>query len=238
MTAAVQARRPLWVDAVLLGLAAALFLSLLALGAWQLRRADWKRDLIEAVESRAHGEPVAVPAGEIAGDRHAYLRVRVEGTLRHVLTRKVKAVTEIGAGYWLLTPLWTGETHVWINRGFVPAGTAPEDWTAPAGRLAIAGLLRVAEPGGTVLEKNDPESGRWVSRDIAALSGAAGIEAATSYFVDADHGGGPATWPRGGLTLLKFRNAHLSYAITWFAMAGLFLAGMVYVVQGRVRGRH
>ncbi|MEL6367493.1 MAG: SURF1 family cytochrome oxidase biogenesis protein, partial [Pseudomonadota bacterium] len=38
------------------------------------------------------------------------------------LSRRVKAVTELGPGYWLMVPLVTREKTVWINRGFLPSG--------------------------------------------------------------------------------------------------------------------
>jgi len=39
------------------------------------------------------------------------------------------------------------------------------------------------------------------------------------------------------MTRLSFRNTHLVYAITWYTMAALFLAGMVLVIRDRLRGR-
>ena len=77
----------------------------------------------------------------------------------------------------------------------------------------------------------------WVSRDVAALSAVAAIDNAAPYFIDADHMGAPADWPRGGMTIIHFRNAHLSYALTWYAMALLFLGAMVYVIRDRLRDR-
>ena len=44
-----------------------------------------------------------------------------------------------------------------------------------------------------------------------------GLGPVASYFIDADKGADPL--PVGGLTVATFRNAHLSYALTWFALA-------------------
>lgn len=238
MTAVERSRRPLWVDLTLLVLAVAVFVTLVGLGNWQMRRLDWKLALIEAVESRAHGEAVAPPVADVSPDDYAYLRVRVDGSFRHGLARQIKAVTELGPGRWLMVPLRTRAGHVWINRGFTPAGSDPEAWSAPEGMLQIEGLLRVTEPDGTLLEKNAPLAGRWVSRDIAALSADAGLSDAAPYFIDADHAGVPDAWPRGGLTRINFRNPHLYYALTWYGMAVLFLAGMIYVIYDRWHSRH
>ena len=230
-------RRQPWTDALLLALAFIVFVTLIALGTWQIQRLQWKLDLIEAVEARAFGEPVAAPKGDVSAEDHAYLRIAVDGTYRHDLTREVKAITELGSGRWVMTPLRTSKSHIWINRGFVPTGSAPDDWTRPSGRAEVSGLLRITEPDGTLLEKNVPDEARWYSRDVATLSEAAGLEGFAPYFIDADHTGEPAGWPRGGLTVVKFRNPHLAYALTWYAMAALFLGGMIYVIKDRRRAR-
>ena len=47
-------------------------------------------------------------------------------------------------------------------------------------------------------------------------------------FIDAQAVPG-AGYPVGGLTVVAFRNAHLVYALTWFGLAGLSLAGAAIV---------
>lgn len=83
----------------------------------------------------------------------------------------------------------------------------------------MTGLLRITQPGGGFLRANDPQAGRWFSRDVAAMSAAQGVTQAAPYFIDADAQGAAASLPVGGLTVISFRNSHLSYALTWFAMA-------------------
>ncbi len=48
------------------------------------------------------------------------------------------------------------------------------------------------------------------------------------FFVDA--AASPAALPVGGLTVIHFRNNHLVYAITWFALAlGAMLAAVLVI---------
>ncbi|MEM9012444.1 MAG: SURF1 family cytochrome oxidase biogenesis protein, partial [Pseudomonadota bacterium] len=104
-------------------------------------------------------------------------------------------------------------------------------------RVGMAGVGRVPEPEGTVVDQTDRAAGRWVSRAVAALSADAGLDAWAPFFVDADHFAGRDAWPRGGLTTVRFRNSHLAYALTWYAMAALFFAAMIYVIYDRRRTR-
>ena len=98
------------------------------------------------------------------------------------------------------------------------------------GPIEVRGLLRLSEPGGTILESNDPKAGRWYSRDVDAFSRTTNLPPPAPYFIDADHIGDPTAWPRGGMTIIQFRNNHLQYALTWYAMALLLTAGMIYLV--------
>jgi surfeit locus 1 family protein len=225
------ARRPFWVRALLIGLSAVLIVVFVLLGNWQVRRLAWKNDLITAVDARAFGEPTALPA-QFDPKLHAYQRVSVDGQFLDSPAVLVKAVTEIGPGLWVMSPLQTDQGILWVNRGYVHADVAtPEDWTPP--RTPITGLLRPTVEGGTLLERNDPEIDRWVSRDTKGMSAARNLGQTLPYFLDADHLGAPGTWPRGGMTVIKFSNSHLSYALTWYAMAVLFAGALVYVLLGR-----
>jgi surfeit locus 1 family protein len=95
---------------------------------------------------------------------------------------------------------------------------------APAGEQRVTGLLRVTEPGGGFLRHNDPAADRWYSRDVAAIAARRGLARVAPYFIDADaRASEPARsdWPRGGLTVVRFPNNHLVYALTWFGLAAL-----------------
>jgi surfeit locus 1 family protein len=204
----------------LAALCAALALLFAALGVWQVERRAWKLQLIAAVNARAFGPAVAAPGPaawpRITAADHAYLRVTVSGRFDHQRATRVTAVTGRGEGAWLLTPLvTTAGWTVLVNRGFVPAGPAPVG--APAGPVTVTGLLRVTEPGGTILRPNDPAAERWYSRDIAAIAARRGLRGVAPYFIDAD--AAADGYPVGGLTVIAFRNNHLAYALTWFALA-------------------
>lgn len=224
--------RPLWVDALLLLVAGGIFVTLITLGNWQVRRLYWKLDLIEQVEARAYGTPVSVPETD---DVPEYLRVQASGSYRHDLSLRIKAVTELGPGYWVMTPLVGGDHTLWVNRGFVPTGVSEATIRQPEGLQQVVGLMRLTRPEGTLLEKNDPEAGRWFSPDIPVMNATQDIAARSSFYIDAERAAPIGDWPQGGLTKLDFKNDHLSYALTWYAMAALFFAAMGYVIYSRVK---
>lgn len=207
-----------------------------ALGIWQVERRAWKLDLIERIEARVHAPPAAPPAWRgFDGRAEEYRRVQLSGTFLHDRPALVQALTEHGAGYWLMTPLRTPQGIVLVNRGFVPSKEAARQ--LPPGAVTVTGLLRLTEPGGGFLRANDPATDRWYSRDVAAIAQARGLGPVAPYFVDADAdaAANPGGYPLGGLTVVRFANNHLAYALTWFALAGLSAAASVLVLRRRER---
>lgn len=203
----------------------------LALGTWQVERRSWKLDLIERVELRVHAPPVQAPGPDawpqVSAASDEYRHVQASGVFIGDTDTFVQAATERGAGFWVLTPLRLADGSVLlVNRGFVP----PEARThvaRPAGPVTVSGLLRLSEPGGGFLRRNDAAANRWYSRDVQAIAAARGLTRVAPYFVDADAdadaapsaGAASGTWPVGGLTVIAFHNSHLVYAITWYTLA-------------------
>ncbi|RYD65852.1 MAG: SURF1 family protein [Sphingomonadales bacterium] len=207
-----------------------------ALGIWQVDRRAWKHALIDAVETRSTAAPVAAPLPGVAvsAEGDAYRRVRVTGRFLHDRETLVRAVSDLGSGYWVVTPLDTGRFTVLVNRGFVPPDRRASASRAAgngAGQVTVTGLLRITEPEGGFLRSNDPAAGNWYSRDVAAIAAARGLGDAAPYFIDADAAPNPGGWPKGGLTVLRFSDNHLGYALTWFALALLSLAAIWLVLR-------
>ncbi len=213
---------------------------LTALGVWQLERRVWKLALIDRVEQRLHAAPVPMPASSswptisVANDE--YKRVTVAGRFLYDRETLVKAVTDYGGGSWVLTPLLTADgTIVLVNRGFVPPERreqASRREGDPPGPVAVTGLLRITEPKGGFLRRNDPQGDRWYSRDVAAIAAARGLPNAAPFFIDADATPTPGGYPLGGLTVVKYPNNHLIYALTWFALALMIAGRLLFVARG------
>lgn len=203
-----------------------------ALGSWQLQRRVWKLDLIARVEARVRAQPVAAPGPErwplVDAASDEYRRVRVSGQFLADRETLVQATTELGSGYWVLTPLRVADgSLVLVNRGFIAPGQrerAARAAPAASGETTVTGLLRITEPGDALflklLRRNDPAARRWYSRDVQAIAAAQDLDRVAPYFIDADaDAAAPAGAPVGGLTVIAFHNNHLVYAITWYALA-------------------
>jgi surfeit locus 1 family protein len=213
---------------LLLGLCVLLAFAFAALGVWQVERRAWKLDLIARVTARSTAAAAPLPPRAAWREDQSYHRVRVTGTLMTDRETLVQAVTDYGPGWWVMTPLKTDATTLLVNRGFVP-NERRDPKTRQAARpndlVTITGLLRTTEPGGGFLRSNDPAAGRWYSRDVAAIARARGLRDTALFFLDADATPNPGGYPVGGLTVIAFRNNHLVYALTWFALAALSVAG-------------
>jgi len=201
-----------------------------ALGTWQVHRLAWKRDLIARVDARVAAAALAPPAPEawsrVSAAEDEYRHVRLSGLYVANADTRVDALTELGAGDWILSPLQTDQGVVMINRGFVPKRTdyAP----VPETPVTVEGLLRITEPKGRVLADNESEQDRWYSRDVAAIAAKRGLaaQAVAPYFVDAAYVPDAPEYPRGGMTVIQFHNSHLAYLLTWYTLALMTLGAI------------
>jgi surfeit locus 1 family protein len=226
-----------------------LFCAFLWLGTWQVQRRAWKLDLIAHVEKRVHAPAVPPPPPwawpHVTAANSEYRHVQVTGAFLNDSETLVQALTDLGAGFWVLTPLRVGDgTVVLVNRGFVPperrerAAHGAVEATTPA---TVTGLLRITEPKGWFLRRNDPARNLWYSRDVQAIAAARGLRLVrvAPYFIDQEAAsasgggasGGADSAPVGGLTVIAFRNTHLSYAITWYGLALLVVIGAWIVIR-------
>ncbi len=244
---------------VLAACAAVSVVLLLALGTWQVHRLQWKLDLIAKVDARVHAAPSAIPAParwpKVSAANDEYRHVTLTGAYLPEYSTRVQATTDLGSGYWLLTPMCVGDAGhiVIVNRGFIsqeaakrlaaPAATSAGKavCASVAGRapVTVSGLLRMPETGRAFLRHNDPASNRWYARDVAAIGAARGFDAAlvAPFFVDAGRGqeppdaGGGDPRPVGGLTVISFTNNHLVYALTWYALAVMAAGAFIWVAR-------
>jgi len=219
---------------------AILFALLCGLGAWQLERLQWKLALIATVNSHMAAAPV--PLDRILAmnrDEAQYRRVSLNGRFDHAREAYVFTTDQGAAVYHVLTPLTTTDGKVLV----VDRGEVSKEKLDPATRAAgnvegearVTGVWRVPDPPGAFTPPPDTARRIWFSRDLAAIAAADHLTLTAPVVIEADAAPNPGGWPRGGQTVVSFRNQHLSYAVTWFGLA-LCLLG-VWLAYHISRGR-
>ena len=216
---------------------AALFAVLVGLGVWQLERLQWKLELIARVNHNLQAAPVSLDDG--ATPQSDYQRVALTGRFDGKEAYAF-ATDETGAPvYHVLVPLTAsnGRTFM-VDRGIVPREKL-DPATRPAGLLTgtvrLVGVWRTPDAPGSFTPPPDLAHRIWYARDVRGIAKADGVTLAAPVIIEADATPNPGGWPKGGQTVVAFRNEHLQYAITWFGLAAVLLG--VYLAYHVSRGR-
>jgi cytochrome oxidase assembly protein ShyY1 len=112
------------------------------LSRWQWSRAAEKRVLNSSMVAAMAAEPVkpALVAGEWTPVRATG---RYDSTHEVVVRKRPQGTVN---GFWVMTPLTTGEGTLWVNRGWLRAVgnavTYPEVPAAPTGEVEVTGIWR------------------------------------------------------------------------------------------------
>ncbi|HVW72011.1 MAG TPA: SURF1 family protein [Rhizomicrobium sp.] len=208
---------------------AILFAILCGLGVWQLERLQWKLALIATVNGHMTAVPVTLDRiAAMSADQAQYRRVTLHGHFDHAKEAYVFTTDASGAPvYHVLTPFLTdGGKTLMVDRGAVP-----KEKRDPASRAAgnvtgetvVTGVWRVPDAPGLFTPRPDPTHRIWYARDLAGIAAADQIVLSHPVLVEADATPNPGGWPKGGQTVVSFRNEHLSYAVTWFGLAAMLL---------------
>jgi surfeit locus 1 family protein len=212
------------------------------LGAWQWRRAAYKRALLAAYTEQMARSPVSLNTllqdPTLAG-LPPYLKVQVDGSYDSGRQLLLEDMTHEGeVGYEVLTPFdIKGGVILLVDRGWVRAtltGAAP-DITVPAGERGIRGSLGTLPVPGLRLGKSAPPAEGWPkllfypqSHDVEQLYG-------DKLMVPILHldGSEPDGYVREiSLDVGLPPERHLGYAFQWVAMA-LAVFGVWLVVNLR-----
>ena len=236
----IQFRPLFWLSVVTLPA----FVTLTLLGSWQLQRLQWKNQLIDQFEARTAAPAVSPPLGNSLTADSEFTRLALVGEFRHDQEIYLTGRTYEGnAGFHVVTPflLADGRT-ILINRGWVAESyrdRSTREFSIVAGQVTVDAILRLPASKGYFVPENDPDAGFWFTLVPSQIVEYVGIPAPviTSYYADALRTSEVVTLPIGAKTELNLRNAHLSYAITWYGIA-LALVGVYcafHYQAGRLR---
>ena len=221
---------------------AILFTILCGLGMWQLERLQWKLALIATVNGHMAAAPVTLDQiAAMPPDEAQYRRVTLQGHFDHAKEAYVFTTDATGAPvYHVLTPFMTqsGKTLM-VDRGAVPKEKL-DPLSRAAGNVTanatVTGVWRAPDAPGLFTPQPDLAHRTWYARDLAGIAAADHLTLSQPVLVEADATANPGGLPRGGQTVVSFRNEHLSYAVTWFGLA-IVLLGVWFsynISKGRI----
>jgi surfeit locus 1 family protein len=204
----------------------------IALGFWQLGRADEKLKLVAEDDRRSREPPVKLGAEPVSAEQldHAYVEARGRFDVRGMILLDNR-VRQGLAGYEVVMPLDIagGKRYVLVNRGWIAAGAdrskLPQIKT-PDGELLIQGKATV--PGKRIYELGSTANEGTVWQNLTIDR----YRARFSYPIHAvvieqrnDTGDMLVrAWPTHDRRI----NVHRSYAFQWFSLAAAIL--VLYVV--------
>ena len=210
---------------------------LIALGFWQLDRAQEKREIQQRFEQRAHEAPLVLGASLIDSPkavhyRQASARGVYDGKHQLLIDNKVYRSQ---AGYDVLTPLRIQGTDAWVlvNRGWVARGPSRKELPAvpaPQGTVEVHGLIEVPDGKPLFLSGGYREGSGWPAR--ALWLDLASYEKQTGYrlqpFELLQDPKDPGDYPRHWQIVTLPPEKSVSYAVQWFTMAGALV--IIYIV--------
>lgn len=227
-------QRPYWRRLIVPGLFTIVSLAILiSLGMWQLQRKAWKEGLIATLNAQLKAEPLPLPPPSewpsLNRDNSEFRRV----TLRADAIADAKPVylyTGASAlradvkqpGYFVFAPArLPGGEMVVVNWGYAPVAGKTK---LPAGTIEITGYIRWPEAPRWFVSAPDTDEDIWLVRDPAAMAKARGWGIVAPFYIDQESPIPTGGLPRPGPLIVRLKNDHLGYAITWFGLAASLVA--------------
>ncbi len=222
-----------WVPTLLLAAPIPLFL---ALGFWQLDRADQKRALAQTLATRAELSPAPIEGLIPDADAEALRYRPVVATGRFVADHQVLIEGRREGnqtGFHVITPLRLGVSGplLLVNRGWIPARPNGEPTPAPVpeGEFTLAGEAEVPAPPALVLDRGGDAAKSWGWRwpyltvDLFRATVSEPVQPVLMLLSPQDPNGFVRHWTRP----LPNVGMHLGYAVQWFGFA--LIALVVYL---------
>ncbi len=204
---------------------------LIGLGTWQLRRMEWKEDMLAEIQARINAPAVPLPADPDPSMK--YMPVTVSGTATGPEIHVLSGTKEQGGGYQVVSRFLTDDGRaIMVDRGFIPQQARRLE-RGPTW-LRIRGNLHWPDEKGSATPEPNLTENIWFARDVPAMADLLGTEPVlvVASFVEGDAQGiEPIPVAIEGIP-----NNHLSYAVQWFLIAATW-AGMTAGLIWRIRQR-
>ncbi|MGD8588832.1 MAG: SURF1 family protein [Chromatiales bacterium] len=210
------------VPTVIMVLLAPMFI---ALGLWQLDRADQKRALAHNLEQRRKLPPLLLSGNLPAAEQLEYRSVTATGRLLNDKTVLIENRKYQGnTGFHVITPLRLSDSNqiVLVNRGWISRqqATDPASIARAEGEQTIRGEAVIPQPPALNLSLAiEPEEAlpHWPFLTLEHYSAWSGLSVLPFMILQApdDISGFVRRWPEPRIN----EGMHIGYAIQWFAFA-------------------
>lgn len=211
----------------------------IALGFWQLGRAQYKEALQGRIDEFSRQPPVVLGAQTVDADALLLRRIEARGHFdpRHVVFIDNR-VHKGRAGFHVVMPLRIAgsDKHVLVNRGWIVAGserTRAPAVTTPAQDVAVRGTAVPPSERFLELSSKVAEGNIWQNLVLERYRQATRLDVLPVVIQQTELMGAPddgltRDWPPVDLK----RNTHLAYAVQWFALAAaIFIYYLVINVR-------
>lgn len=227
--------KPSWLHIILLVI---LFPTFIALGCWQLHRAEFKQQLLLQYEARLRQPPLILTDKTVMGPQLRYAPVKLYGYFdNHHTILLDNQFQNHQLGYYVLSPFVLLPSHrvILINRGWISAANRQQTPTIPAiiGNKTLLGHVYWPDKPSFVL-KNSPETLkngllRVQKIDFTQLNDVLSYNLLPLVvLLDANEPFGfVREWNPVHMPMPPAM--HKGYAVQWFAMAGVLLIVVIVV---------
>lgn len=201
---------------------------LLNLGAWQLRRAEAKQEMLTAQAEAEEAEPQDFRAWAESGESEEALYnrpLRLEGSyVGGQSLLQDSQVYEGRVGYHLWTPFQTATGLVLVNRGWLPSGNDRSHlpaFSTPLEHQRLQGLWRPLPKPGLYVGEDDCDRSLWPRvvqyprlEELECL-----LDASLANGILLLAPGAPSGYMRDWRSGIMPPAKHYGYALQWFALA-------------------
>lgn len=206
---------------------------LVGLGVWQWQRLDWKTGILAQIDAKITAAPVALPE-IVSPDADKYLPVTVAGRLLGPEALVLTSVKDAGAGYRVIAAMEVSgsDRKIMVDLGFV--GDAKREFLRPTTPITVTGNLHWPEEVDRFTPEPELLRHVWFAREVERMANVLGTKQVLVVARTLDPAI-PEITPMP-VDTASVANDHLTYAITWFSLAFVWL-GMTALLVWRIRRR-
>ncbi len=200
---------------------------LVSLGSWQVRRLDWKENILAEIDRRIAGEAVALPA-VVNAQEDRYLPVTAKGQITTDEIHILASSKQTGAVYRVISAFETESgRRVLLDRGWIK--TTDKDAPRNAVETTVEGNLHWPDEIDSYTPENDLDANIWFARDVPTMAQHLKTEETLIIARKTSENMSEVTpWP---VTSTGIPNDHLQYAVTWYGLAIIWVTMTLYYLR-------